>query len=145
MVEQREGDRPMKVLRIRLPIERVKSMTPEERAFLFLLGYAENQLVMMYKLITFSTNKTPQREIEHEISAAQSYMLVRLAIGVVFEAWELVNNRLTKSPLGKKLRPKLGAEGDRALTELQRHFGRSNLLNGLRNNFSFHKIGRAHV
>ena len=135
----------MKVLRIPIPMDRLRSMTKEERAFLFLLGYAENQLVMIYKLIMFSTNKTPEREIEHQISAAQSHMLVRLAIGVVFEAWELVNNRLTKSLLGKQLRPNLGTTGEQALTELQKHFGSSNLLNKLRNNFSFHNPDDAYI
>ena len=113
-------------------------MPKNERTLLFLIGHAANQITLHSKLVIFSTNRTPSDSIEQRISGAQSQMLARLTIGVLDETWKLISKRFLASPIGKEFQPKLNAVGQLALSELKKHFGGSNLISGLRNNFAFH-------
>jgi hypothetical protein len=126
------------VCRIPLPKDRLRAMPKEERALFFLLGYAANQITLFSKLIIFSTNKTPSNPVEQQISNAQSQILARVSIGVLAEAWELIHKRFLGTPIGREFEPKLNPAGRKALAELKKHFGGSNLLSKLRSNVAFH-------
>jgi hypothetical protein len=110
----------------------------EERALFFLLGYAANQITLLSKLVIFSTNKTPSNPVEQQLSNAQSQILARVAIGVLAEAWELIRKRFLGTRIGKEFQPKLNPAGQKALADLKKHFGGSNLLSKLRSNVVFH-------
>lgn len=78
------------VVRIPITKERLKQLTKEERTFLLLLGYTANQITVLWKLIIFSTNQTPNDPVEQRITGAQTQILVRQIIGVLWETWVLV-------------------------------------------------------
>jgi hypothetical protein len=142
------GDAPhakINVIRIPLLKDRLRGMSREERALFFLLGYAANQITLFQRLLIFSTNKSPATEAEQKICGAQSQMLARLSIGVLYEAWKLVKTRFLASQMGKEFAPKLNPVGQAALTELKKHFGGSNLISKLRNNVAFHYPNRKDV
>ena len=126
------------VMRVSLPKDRLRAMPKEERALLFLLGYAANQITLFSKLVIFSGNKTSPNPVEEQLSNAQSQILARVAIGVLAEAWELIHKRFIGTQIGKEFTPKLNPAGSRALAALKTHFGGSNLLRKLRNNVAFH-------
>jgi hypothetical protein len=126
------------VIRVSLPKTRLRAMPKEERALLFLLGYAANQLILFQRLVIFSTNKTPSVEAEQKISGAQSQMLARFSIGILHETWKLISARFLASPIGNEFAPKLNPVGQEALTQLKKHFGGSNLISKLRNDVAFH-------
>jgi len=85
----------------------------------------------------FSSNQTPS-EVEQRISAAQTQMLVRLLIGAAHEAWRLIQQRYLGAPLGREYQKLLNDTGMEALDGLKKHFGSSNILNTLRNNYAYH-------
>jgi hypothetical protein len=127
------------VLRIPLPKDRLRTIPKEERALLFLLGYAANQITFFSKLVQFSSNRTPSDPVEQQLSDAQSLILGRVAIGVLAEAWELIHKRFLGTPRGKEFEPaKLNPVGREALETLKKHFSGSNILSKLRNNVAFH-------
>jgi hypothetical protein len=126
------------VIRIPLPKDRLRAMPKEERALFFQLGYAANQITLFSKLVIFSTNKSPSDAVEQYISAAQSQMLARFAIGIIHETWVLIRKRFLESSIGKEFVPKLGLAGKEALKELKKYFERPSLISTLRNNFAFH-------
>ncbi len=126
------------IYRVPLPLEKLQGLTKEERALLFLLGYASNQITMMQKLVLFSSNRTPEDPVEQGLSGAQTQMLARLAVGVLNEAWELVHKRFIGSTIGRDYEPLLDKGGREALAQLKKHFGNSNLLSKVRSNFAFH-------
>lgn len=128
----------IQVYRIPVPKDRLRAMPQDERAFLLLLGYAANQLSMFQKLLTFSSNKNPPDELEQHLSGAQTQMLVRFIVGVLHETWLLINRHFISRPLGNDYQERLDAGGQQALANLRRQFGASNLLNRIRNDFSFH-------
>jgi hypothetical protein len=63
---------------------------------------------------------------------------VRLTVGALNEAWELVSTRFIQNPMAKDYVGRLDPAGQQAFAELKRQFGGSNLLNAVRNNYAFH-------
>jgi hypothetical protein len=135
----RPPDTVTPLLRVRLGLDKLRALSPEERTLLFLLGSAANQIAMLTRLVIFSSNEDTSEEPEQKLSAAQTQMLVRLAIGVLAETWELIRPRYVERPIGREYTPLLDAAGQMALTTLKQHFGKSNLLHRLRNSIIFHQ------
>lgn len=126
------------VYRIPVPKERLWAMPKDERVLFLLLGYVANQLSMLQKLLTYSTNRTPTDEIEQHASGAQTQMLVRLTVGVLNEAWELVRTRFIETPMARDYLSRFDPPGQAAFSSLKQQFGGSNLLNKVRKNYAFH-------
>ncbi len=76
-------------------------MTLEERTLFLRLGHAANQINTVFKLLVFSSNKTPDG-VEGELSGAQTQVLVRILIGMLHEAWMLISKRFLGSPMAKE-------------------------------------------
>ncbi len=93
---------------------------------------------MLLKLVIFSSNKIPSDPVEQNISAIQTGMLLRLLIGELSEALQLVHKRFVQSPLGKEYQRLLNEVGQNALSGLKAQIGGSGLLSRLRNKYVFH-------
>jgi len=126
------------VYRIPIPKDQLRGMPRDGRVLLLLLGYASNQLSMLQKLLIFATNRTPGAELEQHATGAQTQMLVRLMVGALNEAWEMVRTPFLGTPMALSYLSTLDAEGREALEALKRQFGGSNLLNQVRINYAFH-------
>lgn len=126
------------VLRMGFSKAHLLKMTPEERAAFLLFGYTSNQANVLWKVIIASLNRDPTDPVDARVSAAQTQVLVRLMIGVLWEAWRAVETYFLKSPLGCEYRPLLDAHAGDALDSLQKYFGKRNEIAILRNSFAFH-------
>jgi hypothetical protein len=102
------------------------------------LGYLANQISMFQKLLTFATNRTPRDLVEQKITGVNTQMMARFMVGVLHEGWRLVKDRFISRPIGNEYLPLLDRTGREALSNLRRHFGRSNLLSTLRDDFAYH-------
>jgi hypothetical protein len=60
----------IKVVRIQVTMEQFRALPKDERALLLLMGHALNQIAVLVKLVTFSTNKDPADQIESRVSPA---------------------------------------------------------------------------
>jgi hypothetical protein len=118
--------------------EVLDKMTTEERSLFLLLGYASNQVNALWKLVIIATNETPENPIEQRVSGAQTQIFVRLTIGVMHEAWLLVERGFLKSKVGREWVSSLDVEAQTALERLKKRFGVANPLAAIRNNFAFH-------
>jgi hypothetical protein len=134
----REGEVMIDIFQIKFPKERLAEMSVDERSLFFLLGYAANQIAVFRKMTVFSSNIDSDSPVKSRVEGAQTQMLVRHYVGVVAEAWELVEKRFLNKPIGKEYRARLSSKGLEAITRLQGHFGGSNLLNRIRNEYAFH-------
>jgi hypothetical protein len=128
----------IEVYRIPIPKDRLLALPKDERVLLLLLGYAANQVLMFEKLLMFATRLDPEAEIEQHATGVQSQMLVRLAVGAVFEALLLIQRRFLSNPLGEDYRGRLDVGGLQALENIKKLLGKSMLLAAVRNNFGFH-------
>jgi hypothetical protein len=130
--------RPMlDILRLPMPKETLSKMTPEERSLFLLLGYASNQVNVLWKLVIIATNHTPTDPVEQRVSGAQTQILIRLAIGAMWEAWLLVERRFLKSKIGRDFVPLLDTQAREALDRLKKRFA-SSPISIIRNNYAFH-------
>jgi hypothetical protein len=134
------------IYRIKFPKERLSDLTSEERSLFFLLGYAANQIAVFKKLTVFATNIDSEPQIRSRVEGAQTQILVRHLVGVVTEAWELIEKRFLNKPIGREYRAsRLGPTGLESIAALQKHFGGSNVLNNIRNQYAFHHPYNAEV
>jgi hypothetical protein len=112
------------IYRIKFPKERLSELTSEERSLFFLLGYAANQIANFKKLTVFATNIDSEPQVRSRVEAAQSQILVRHLVGVVAEAWELIDKRFLNKPIGNEYRSsRLGPLGLSSIEALQKQFG----------------------
>ena len=65
------------ILQLPMPKDTLAKMTPEERSLFLLLGYASNQVNLLWKLVIIATNHTPENHIEQRVSGAQTQILKR--------------------------------------------------------------------
>lgn len=94
--------------------ELLTNMTPAERGLFLPFGCASNQVNVLWKLVTVATNETPDGPVEQRVSGAQTQIVVRLLVGVLFEAWRLVQGRLLGTELGKEFVPQLNDAASQA-------------------------------
>src|SRR6266567_12933 len=127
----------IQVFRVPISREQFRVMPKDERALILLMGHALNQIAVLVKLVTFSTNKDPDDPIEGKVSAAQSQIILRFLFGTLVETWEFVRRAANQKVIGQYL-PVLDKNGTKSYQKLRTYFGRSNLLYKLRNNFSYH-------
>jgi hypothetical protein len=113
------------ILRLPMPKETLAKMTPDERSLFLLLGYASNQVNVLWKLVIIATNNTPNDYIEQRVSGAQTQILVRLTIGAMWEAWLLVERGFVKSTIGRDYVPLLDTPSREALDRLKKRFASS--------------------
>lgn len=97
----------VEVYKIALPKDKLMAMPEKERALMMLLGYAANQVNFFTKLVLLSSNQDGPNEMEQKLSGGQTQMSLRILIGVLNEAWELVRKRFLSAPFAKTYRPLL--------------------------------------
>jgi hypothetical protein len=128
----------VEVYKIALPKDKLMAMPEKERSLMMLLGYAANQISFFEKLVVLSSNKDGPTEMEQKLSGAQTQMSLRVLIGVLNEAWELVRKRFLGAPYGKAYQTQLDQQGAEALARMNKRTGKEGLLANLRNAWIFH-------
>lgn len=102
--------------------------------------------MMMQKLLMFFANYGDSEEPAVQYpQSIQTQMILRLMIGLLYEAWDLVVTRFNKNAFNVEYRNLLDEGGLTALAELNRQFGNSNLLAKIRNAFASHHPSSAAV
>lgn len=126
------------VMRFDFGKKELLKMTPEERGMFLLLGYLSNQVNVLWKIVIIALNRNPVDPVDARVSAAQSQILVRITVGLLWEGWRLVEKRLLGSKLGGEYVPLLDSNARAALDSLKKRFGSSGILAAVRNSYSFH-------
>jgi hypothetical protein len=135
----------IEVYKIPIPKDKLLAIPSDERALFILLGYAANQLNFFTKLVVFSTNKDGNSELEQTLSGAQSQMALRVVVGVLHEAWELIRTRLLATTYGKTIIDQLDPPGAEAFDRLKKEFGSNGMIAKLRNNWVSHHPDNAQL
>jgi len=129
----------MEVHRVNLTKARLAAMPIAERIALLLLGHAANEINVLSKLILMSRKQPPTIQLVDHVETAQTFVVMRLLIGKLHEAWEMFKARLqADAQIRSKYLSALTGEAGTALTELNKHFGQGSVLTKIRNKISFH-------
>jgi len=124
------------VIRVQVSPDLLRKMTNEERVFLLLMGHAENQISVMFKVLRFATNNDPQNQIEQLVAGTQTQIVLRLLIAIIYETWtKLIKERFLDR---ENVSIELSDKGKRTVKKLKTHFSTSSLLERIRNSFAFH-------
>lgn len=126
------------ILRMDVAKDLLRRMAKEERSLFLALGHASNQVNALWKLVIILTNGDAEDPVKQRLEGAQTQVFVRLTIGVMWEAWRLVEDRFLKRPLGRDYLPLLDNEAAEALDRLKKRFGKGSGLSTIRNNYAFH-------
>jgi hypothetical protein len=123
----------------KIPISKDKlfAMPADERALLILLGYAANQINFFSKLVIFSSRRDGSTDLEEMLLGAQTQMALRVVIGVLNEAWELIRTRFMKEPYAHGYTAQLDQEGAEAFERLKKAFN-NGVFAKVRSNWVFH-------
>jgi hypothetical protein len=115
----------MEIYRAVLTKVKLAAMPETERVLLLLLAHASNEINVLTKLILMTRKDDPPSPIVGHVEAGQIFILMRLLIGKLHEAWELFKNRVQSDrAIATTYIPRLRPEAATALQALNRHFGR---------------------
>ena len=129
----------MEIHNTKLSRTRLAAKPENERVLLLLLAHASNEINVISKLILMMRKDDPPSPIVDHVEGGQIFILMRLLIGKLHEAWELFKNRVQADrAIAEKCLPHLQPEGKTALEQLNRHFGQGSPLTAIRNKISFH-------
>jgi hypothetical protein len=99
-------------------------------------GQLANDLNILTKLTTIAFNPVGGHEIFARANAATGMLMLKLLAGKINEGWLLIGQQF--SPLYKKYEGELSDEAKVALDYLKKYFGKSNVVNIIRNKVGFH-------
>jgi hypothetical protein len=129
----------MEVYHVKLGRTQLAAMPEAERVLLLLLAHASNEINVSSKLILMMRKDDPISPILDHVEVGQTFILMRLLIGKLHEAWELFKNRVQSNrSIATTSIPRLRTEAAAALQALNRHFGAGSALTAIRNQISFH-------
>jgi hypothetical protein len=129
----------MEVHHVELDRGKLAAMPETERVLLLLLAHASNEINVLSKLILMMRKDNPTSPIVDHVEAGQTFILMRLLIGKLHEAWELFKNRVqSDQTIRAKYVTQLRPEAANALEALNRNFGQGSALTAIRNKISFH-------
>jgi len=132
-----DGVRAMEIVKVELDRAALVAMPENERVLLLLLAHACNEIIVIHNLILTPRKEEPSLPIEFQ--AGREFILIRLLIGKLHEAWELFKKRAQADrAIRDKFIPQLPIQAANALQELNHHFGQGSPLSLIRNKISFH-------
>lgn len=115
------------------------AMPKDERSLLLLMGHATNEMNVLSKFILMMRKDDPPTTIEDYTEGGQIFIIMRVLIGKLHEAWELFKARAqSNKDISEKYVKKLEPEAAEALKALNSYFGRKNAVTEIRNKVAFH-------
>jgi hypothetical protein len=124
------------VFRLQFSKEQLERAPEAERVLYLVAGQFINELNILTKLSYFATHSNPGEEVRKRANITASMLLLQLTAGKVNESWELIKAQFSR------LYPSYEADLDDLAKQqyeyLKRYFGRSSLVNTIRNTIGFH-------
>lgn len=129
----------VKVRRLKVPLEDLRSMTDEDRFSYYLLGHMFNELMCLQKMIHFAMPRHgDRRSVRFHPEMAQAQFMFRIALGKVSEVRdELEGNKHLQATWDRLIKPKWPEE-QHLRAALFEALDAAHWLKKLRNKLGFH-------
>jgi len=114
------------IFECKVPKQDLARMPADERAFLFFLGQAINEISCFSKITYMSGNAPVAHKLIENVRVGQTLIFLRILIGKVHEAWTLFR----RSPIRKIYREGLSQVEKDAEQELGKKLGRDIVIQG---------------
>ncbi|NEV76596.1 hypothetical protein DYI24_06020 [Rhodopseudomonas sp. BR0C11] len=119
--------------------KQLADISKDERSLLLLMGHATNELNVLSKFILMMRKDNPPTQVEDFTEGGQVFIIMRVLIGKLHEAWELFKARAqSNKAISEQYLTKLDEEAARALKALNDYFGKKNAVAEIRNKVAFH-------
>ena len=133
----------MKIYEIEISREALDKMPVAERTFLLAAAHALNEINTLIKFFRWADPTADGAGNDpHGVQArgqlVMSLVTMRLLVGKLHEAYELIRKGYLANQLSKTFNAKLDADAMASLDALNKFFGKKNYLTDVRNVFSFH-------
>jgi hypothetical protein len=113
-----------------------------ERNFFLEAAHVVNELNSLQKLAIWSMRRSENPHVE-VAQVCQTLLLLRLLVGKLNEAHELVRTAYNATHLSREYDSGLSTQAKNSAREINRYFGRSNLIHEVRNVVAFHYSAKA--
>lgn len=129
----------IEIHRIIFKKKQLADMPKAERSLLLLMGHATNELNVLSKFILMMRKDDPPTQVEDFAEGGQIFIVMRILIGKLHEAWELFKARAqSDKDISEKYVTKLEPEAADALKSLNGYFSKKNAVTEIRNKVAFH-------
>ncbi len=126
------------VQKVKIIKDKLDDIDETEVAMFFDVGHIANEINSLNKLFYWSTYGENEIEPHHQCNTTYLCMFIRLLSGKLNEANEYIKKHMNSKP---ELRQYIGQFSEKAVAakkEINKYFSRTNPINSLRNNQSFH-------
>jgi hypothetical protein len=129
----------MVIHRALLSRQKLDCLPKPERTFLIVGGHIMNELTVLTRLLLLTIGLLRKASlIEKESAGVQLYVLIRIEIGKLFEAWKCMHRIYFSTVPPKAYEPLIPKEARIALQTLKSYFSSKHFFKDFRNKVSFH-------
>jgi hypothetical protein len=128
----------VKLFELRIPLERVSTLTAHQRYTYYLLGHIFNEMIALQKIIGFALPKHDDiRPARRNAEIAQVFFLFRMAASKIYEAQAAINSKEVRDTLNELVFP-FSPDLRDSLRALNKAVGGATWLSRMRNGMGFH-------
>lgn len=127
----------MKLYKVSIDKEELKSLPQKESLFFLQAGAALDDINILTKLLIIS-NKTVNGAVETKAQNSQTLFILSILTGKLFECWQFLQKAYFKSKIAKDYEQLLPEVAKKNLADLKTYFGRGNLIKHVRDKLAFH-------
>ncbi len=129
----------MTVYKVQFSKSELSKLPEDEQIFLIQLAHFLNEVSMLHKCLVISGNGlSTSNEIERQGQVSLVLFFLRLLAGKLKEGWEMLQKDYFGSKLSRYYEKELPQMGSDSLKKLKKYFAGKNVINFVRDEFSFH-------
>lgn len=129
----------MKIFRGRLSKAELVRIPEHERKLFLAIAHLQNEVSILLRAVLWSSDFSSDNEAVVQGQLSASFFFLKLLAGKLNEGKELLNKCFFKDrTLSCDFRSHATPTQIQALDEISRYFGKTNILNTVRNDFAFH-------
>ncbi len=132
-----KNSKPLILHRVTISKKRFDLIPEPERLLFICFGHLIFEINTLLRVFLWSSSFENLKEEEINARMAQGLVIARVLIGKVYEAYVLIKKRYNRE-IAKKYNPLLNDGAREAFSHLKRYFSNPNLINSVRNKYSFH-------
>ncbi len=128
----------VKLHRIQINKDQLKSIPEKERVFFLKITHLFSETNLLQKMAAFSNNKNINYEALRKAQNSQTFLILLILAGKLFEGSKMIEKDFFKSSLSKEYYDLLSDEGKESLNYIKEYFGKKNIIKEIRHKFSHH-------
>ena len=127
----------MELYKVKLTKKQLMSIPELELKLLFLLANLLNDICILHKFAIFS-NKEIDCITTRKAQNSQTFFILMLLAGKLWEGWQMLTKNFFGAKLSIEYEKSLMDEGKTSLQNIKKYFSGRNIIDDIRNKYTFH-------